>query len=39
MVTEHEAWLKLTMENPIEPDMPICDPHHHLWDHPNNRYR
>lgn len=22
----------------IEPDLPICDPHHHLWDHPNSRY-
>ncbi len=38
MATEHEAWLTLTIEDPIEPDIPICDPHHHLWDHPNNRY-
>lgn len=22
----------------LEPDLPICDPHHHLWDHPGNRY-
>jgi L-fuconolactonase len=22
----------------IEPDLPICDPHHHLWDFPNSRY-
>jgi len=36
--TEHEAWLELTNEQPIEPDLPICDPHHHLWDHPNSRY-
>ncbi|MFC2032834.1 amidohydrolase family protein [Chloroflexota bacterium] len=38
MATEHEAWLALTVEDPIDPDLPICDPHHHLWDHPNNRY-
>ena len=22
----------------IEPDLPICDPHHHLWDFPTSRY-
>ena len=38
MATEHEAWLTLTREVPIEPELPICDPHHHLWDYPNNRY-
>ena len=21
-----------------EPERPICDPHHHLWDHPGRRY-
>ena len=25
-------WLSLTPEDAIEPDLPICDPHHHLWD-------
>ncbi len=25
-------WIALTKENPIEADMPIIDPHHHLWD-------
>ena len=25
-------WLALTVEAPLEPDLPICDPHHHLWD-------
>jgi L-fuconolactonase len=34
MVTVREPWLNLTKEVPIEPDLPICDPHHHLWDHP-----
>ncbi len=38
MVNEHEAWLGLTLEEPIDPDLPICDPHHHLWDRPNDRY-
>ena len=26
------------MEEVLEPDLPICDPHHHLWDHPGRRY-
>ena len=25
-------WLSLTPEMAVEPDLPICDPHHHLWD-------
>ena len=25
-------WLALTSEDTIEPDLPICDPHHHFWD-------
>ena len=25
-------WLSLTTENIVEPDIEICDPHHHLWD-------
>ena len=29
--TNHE-WLGLTVEEPLEPELPICDPHHHLWD-------
>ncbi len=32
MVTEREAWLALTIEDPMDPELPICDPHHHLWD-------
>lgn len=35
---EHKEWLNLTVENAIDPDLPICDPHHHLWDRPNDRY-
>ncbi len=25
-------WLDLTTEPALEPDLPICDPHHHFWD-------
>ena len=25
-------WLSLTQEPTLEPDLPICDPHHHFWD-------
>ena len=31
-----DAWLALTEEDALEPDLPIIDPHHHLWDHPNS---
>jgi hypothetical protein len=29
---KNHDWLALTVEEPIEPALPICDPHHHLWD-------
>ena len=25
-------WHALTQETTLEPDLPICDPHHHFWD-------
>ena len=25
-------WLALTSEATLEPELPICDPHHHFWD-------
>ncbi len=25
-------WLALTQEPILEPEVPICDPHHHFWD-------
>jgi hypothetical protein len=31
MPTKLEAWLARTVEDAIEPDLPICDPHHHFW--------
>src|SRR5260370_38518371 len=35
----NEAWLAKQAQEPIiEPDLPIVDPHHHLWDHLNSRY-
>jgi L-fuconolactonase len=36
--TTTEAWLASGEEEALEPDLPICDPHHHLWDHPTSRY-
>ena len=36
--TEEEQWLALVQEDVLEPELPICDPHHHLWDHPGSRY-
>jgi predicted TIM-barrel fold metal-dependent hydrolase len=38
MTTEHDAWLASRIEEPIDPDLPICDPHHHLWDRPGSTY-
>ncbi len=31
-------WLALHSEAALEPDLPIIDAHHHIWDHANNRY-
>lgn len=31
--SEHEAWLARTVETVLEPELPIVDPHHHLWTH------
>jgi L-fuconolactonase len=32
MPPKNHDWLALTVEEALEPDLPICDPHHHLWD-------
>jgi predicted TIM-barrel fold metal-dependent hydrolase len=32
------AWLATTVEEPLDPELMICDPHHHLWDHPKERF-
>ena len=31
-------WLAQHQEEIIDPGLPIVDAHHHLWDHPGNRY-
>ncbi len=31
-------WRSLQREEILEPDLPIIDPHHHLWERPGNRY-
>jgi predicted TIM-barrel fold metal-dependent hydrolase len=33
----NSEWLRLTVEEPLDPDRPICDPHHHLWDQVTGR--
>ena len=34
-----EAWLaKAPPETVLEPDLPIIDTHHHLWERPDHRY-
>lgn len=30
--SKNQAWLSKVVEEALEPDLPICDPHHHLWD-------
>jgi predicted TIM-barrel fold metal-dependent hydrolase len=37
-MTDQSPWLSRTIEEAIEPDLLICDPHHHLWDYPDSRY-
>lgn len=38
MTNELASWLSKTVEEAIDPDLPICDPHHHFWDRPDERY-
>ena len=33
-----KSWLNQVVEDTLDPDLPICDPHHHLWDYPQSRY-
>src|SRR5262245_60033019 len=32
------AWTKLREEPALEPELPILDPHHHVWDDERGRY-
>ena len=38
MVSQRETWLAQVVEEAIEPELPICDPHHHFWDRQGDRY-
>ena len=31
-------WLDLTDESAVEPELPIIDPHHHLWERQDDVY-
>jgi predicted TIM-barrel fold metal-dependent hydrolase len=35
---DNSAWLAQHQEPVLEPALPICDPHHHLWDFELHRY-
>lgn len=40
-MSSHAEWLSQVTEAALEPELPICDPHHHLWDPqnlPDKRY-
>ena len=38
MKDDTKEWLSRTTEEILEPELPICDPHHHFWDYPESRY-
>lgn len=33
----NRAWLEQIVEETLEPSLPICDPHHHLWEFRHER--
>lgn len=37
-IANRPDWLARRKEAPLEPALPIVDPHHHLWDRPGWRY-
>jgi predicted TIM-barrel fold metal-dependent hydrolase len=37
-VPVREDWLALQSEPAVDPDLPLIDAHHHLWDRPGSRY-
>lgn len=37
-IHERSEWIARRVEAPIDPDEPIIDAHHHLWDRPDSRY-
>ncbi len=38
MVRQRDSWLAQSVEDPLEPGLLICDPHHHFWDREGDRY-
>ena len=38
MSAEREEWLNQNIEAALDPSLPICDPHHHLWYNTENSY-
>ena len=36
-MASNQIWLDQVQEEILNPDLPICDPHHHLWDFRNER--
>ncbi len=38
MANALDAWHAQLQEEALEPELPICDPHHHLWDDPRNLF-
>ena len=37
-IADLNTWTKLRVEPALEPDLPIVDPHHHVWDDERGRY-
>jgi predicted TIM-barrel fold metal-dependent hydrolase len=37
-IAVRQDWLDRRREPALEPELPIIDPHHHLWDRPDWRY-
>jgi predicted TIM-barrel fold metal-dependent hydrolase len=37
-IAVREEWLAQVQEAPLDPALPIVDPHHHLWDRAGERY-
>ena len=35
---DKKKWLAQIEEDILDADLAICDPHHHLWDYPDDRY-
>lgn len=35
--SSNQDWLDQVVEDTLEPDLPICDPHHHLWEFRTDR--